>query len=130
MWRKCKLSLIPLATFVVVCTLYSGRLCAQSPQALPSRISTGDQSSLVVLQGNRHPLASFANDRGRAASNVPMQRMLLVLTRDPALSAALQQLIADQQDTSSPRFHGWLTPQEVGARFGPSPSERHTVVTC
>src|SRR6266700_4500480 len=104
MWRKCKLPLIPLATFVAVCTLHSGRLRAQSAQALPSRIGTGDQSSLVVLQSNRHPLANLANDRGRAASDVPMQRMLLVLKRDPALEADLQQLIADQQDKSSPRF--------------------------
>ncbi len=127
MWRKCKLSLIPVATFVVVCTLHSGRLRAQSAQSLPSRVGTGDQSSLVVLQGNRHPLANLANDRGRAASDVPMQRMLLVLKRDPALEADLQQLIADQQEKSSPRFHAWLTPQEVGDRFGPSPSERQTV---
>ncbi len=129
MWRKCKLPLIPLATFVAVCTLHSGRLRAQSAQALPSRIGTGDQSSLVVLQSNRHPLANLANDRGRAASDVPMQRMLLVLKRDPALEADLQQLIADQQDKSSPRFHAWLTPQELGERFGPSPSERQTVVS-
>jgi hypothetical protein len=129
MWRKWKLALIPLATFVVVCTLYPGRLGAQSAQALPGRIGAIDQSSLVALPGNRHPLANLANDRGRVASNVPMQRMLLVLKRDPALEADLQQLIADQQDTSSQRYHAWLTPQEVGDRFGPSPSERQTVAS-
>ena len=129
MWRKRKLSLIPLATSFVVCTLGSGRLVAQSAQALPSRIGTSDQSSLVALPGNLHPLANPTNDRGRVASDAPMQRMLLVLNRDPALEADLQQLIADQQDTSSPRYHAWLTPQEVGDRFGPSASERQTIAS-
>ncbi len=103
MWGKWKLSLIPLATLVVVCTLHPDRLGAQSAQALPSRIGTSDQSSVVALPGNRHPLANLANDRGRVVSNVAMQRMLLVLKRDPALEAELRQLIADQQDSSSPR---------------------------
>jgi hypothetical protein len=129
MCRKWKLSLISLATFVVVCTLHFARLDAQSAQALPSRISASERSSLVALPGNRHPLANFANDRGRVASNVAMQRMLLVLKRDPALEVDLQQLIADQQDTSSPRYHAWLTPQGLGDRFGPSPSERQTVAS-
>jgi subtilase family serine protease len=129
MSHKWKLSLLTLAIGGVVCLLYSGCLAAQSSQALPSRIVAADQSSLVTLPGNRHPLANLANDRGRVASNVPMQRMLLVLKRDPALGGDLQQLIADQQDASSPRYHAWLTPQEVGDRFGPSPSERRSVAS-
>jgi large repetitive protein len=127
MWRNWKLSLIPLAVLAVVCTVRSVRLGAQSSQALPNRIGTSE--FLVTLPGNRHPLANLANDRGRAAPDVPMQRMLLVLKRDPALEADLQQLIADQQDKSSPRYHAWLTPQEVGDRFGASPSERQVVAS-
>ncbi len=30
----------------------------------------------------------------------------------------LAQLLADQQNPASPRYHVWLTPQEFGARFG------------
>src|SRR5260370_17014878 len=112
MWRKWKLALRPLATFVVVCTMYPGRLGAQSAQALPGRIGAIDQSSLVALPGNRHPLANLANDRGRVASNVPMQRMLLVLKRDPALEEDLQQLIADHQGHSSTPSPPPLTPHQ------------------
>jgi MYXO-CTERM domain-containing protein len=32
--------------------------------------------------------------------------------------AAVDQLLADQQNPASPRYHAWLTPQEFGARFG------------
>jgi len=34
--------------------------------------------------------------------------------------AALEQLLADQQTTSSAQYHQWLTPAQVQARFGPS----------
>ena len=32
----------------------------------------------------------------------------------------LEALLADQQDSASPSYHKWLTPQEFGLRFGPS----------
>ncbi|MGO8993406.1 MAG: protease pro-enzyme activation domain-containing protein [Polyangiaceae bacterium] len=32
--------------------------------------------------------------------------------------AGLAQLLSDQQNASSPRYHAWLTPQDFGARFG------------
>ena len=34
--------------------------------------------------------------------------------------AALEQLLADQQDPASPRYRQWLTPQEFASRFGPT----------
>ncbi len=37
-----------------------------------------------------------------------------------ANKAALEQLLADQQTTSSPQYHQWLTPAQVQERFGPS----------
>jgi len=83
-----------------------------------SRIGTIDDSVRVALHGNRHPLATAANDRGEVAADLPMQRMLLVLKRDPAAEAALQKLIAEQQDKTSTNYHAWLTPEQHGERFG------------
>jgi len=37
-----------------------------------------------------------------------------------ANKAALEQLLVDQQTTSSPQYHQWLTPAQVQERFGPS----------
>ncbi len=37
-----------------------------------------------------------------------------------AHKAALEQLLADQQTTTSPQYHQWLTPAQVQERFGPS----------
>ena len=36
--------------------------------------------------------------------------------------AALEQLVADQTNASSPSYHQWLTPAQFKARFGPSPA--------
>jgi hypothetical protein len=79
-----------------------------------------DNNHTIVLKGNTHPLANSANDRGPVPANQPMRRMLLLLSRSNGQEAALDQLLADQQNPRSPLFHQWLTPQQYGASFGPS----------
>ena len=49
-----------------------------------------------------------------------MNRMLLVLQRSPQQESALELLLDQQQDQSSPNYHQWLTPQQFGQQFGPS----------
>lgn len=44
--------------------------------------------------------------------------MLLVLKRSPKQQAELEMLLAQQQDTASPAYHQWLTPEQFGQRFG------------
>jgi hypothetical protein len=115
--------LVAFALSAAILACPPGALRAQTTQSGASRIGAIDESSLVVLHGNRHPLATAANDRGEAASDLPMERMLLVLTRDAAAESALQSLIARQQDRSSPDFHAWLSPDQFGKRFGASPED-------
>jgi len=86
-----------------------------------------DETKLTVLHGNTHPLARPELDQGAAPSSLPMQRMLLVLTRSAEQEAALQTLLQEQQDQSSPSFHKWLTPGEFGQQFGPSGQDVQTV---
>jgi len=43
-----------------------------------------------------------------------------VLARSPELQAQFAQLLADQQNPDSPRYHQWLTPQQVGEQYGPT----------
>jgi len=100
-----------------------GELRAQTTPAATSRIGAIDESSFVVLAGNRHPLAVPVHDRGEAAPDLPMERMLLVLTRDATSEMALENLLAAQQDKSSPDFHAWLSPAQFGARFGVSKAD-------
>jgi hypothetical protein len=98
-------------------------LLAQTTPPAANRIGAIEESSLVVLRGNRHPLATPANDRGEVSSDLPMERMLLVLTRDATAESALQSLLTRQQDKSSPDFHTWLSPAQFAERFGASPAD-------
>lgn len=96
---------------------------AQSAQ-VPARITLPlDETNLVTLHGNTHPLARVEFDQGAAQASLPMKRMLLILQRSPDQESALGQLLQQQQDNSSPNYHKWLTPEQFGAQFGPAPQE-------
>ncbi len=86
-----------------------------------------DESKLVTLKGNTHPAANAKNDVGRVSPTLPMTDLILVLSRDPAQQAAFDKFVANQYDPASPDFHQWLTPEQVGANFGPSESDLTTV---
>jgi hypothetical protein len=98
-----------------------------SPQ---SRVTQAvDEANLTVLKGNTYYLARAEYDRGAAPSSLPMNRMLLVLQRSPSQEAALEQLLDQQQDQSSPNYHQWLTPQQFGQQFGPSDQDIQTITS-
>jgi hypothetical protein len=118
-----RISLLAAAVFAAAFVFSFSPLRSQAKQADVSRIGAISESSLVVLRGNHHPLATIANDRGEVSRDLPMERMLLVLNREAATESALQSLIARQQDKSSPDFHVWLTPAQFGERFGVSKSD-------
>jgi hypothetical protein len=86
-----------------------------------------NDDQLTPLRGNRHPLASAANDRGEVTANQPMSRILLLLRRSPEQDTTLTSLLAAQQDPSSPLFHKWLTPEQFGEWFGPADQDIETV---
>jgi subtilase family serine protease len=97
---------------------------------VPRRITSAiDESNLVTLTGNTHPLARPQFDRGAAPASLPMQRMLLVLKRSSTQEVALETLLEQQQDASSASFHRWLTPQQFGQQFGPADADIQTITT-
>ena len=64
------------------------------------------------------PLAQPQFDRGQAAAEHRMVEMSVAMRRLPEQQAALEKLLADQQDPASPLYHQWLTPEEFADRFG------------
>jgi len=102
---------------------------AQTPPA-PSRITQAiDETNLVTLTGNTHPLARPQYDQGPAPDNMPAERILLLLQRSPAQETALHQLMDGQKSKSSPYYQQWLTPAQFGQQFGPSDSDIQTVTS-
>ena len=126
MQRHCRLL---LAIAVVLGTLLTrpATLAAQARPTVESKISTIDESARVLLIGNRHPFATSQNDRGEVNPDLPMERMLLVLQRDPVAESTLRQFLAEQQDKSSPIFHSWLSPEQFADQFGPAKSDIKTL---
>src|SRR6267378_3859451 len=109
--------------FFFILVFPSWRAAAQTANP-PARITQAvDEKNLVLLQGNVHPLARPEFDRGPAPLDLRMDRMLLVLRRSPEQESALQKLLEDQQDKSSPRYRQWLTPEQFGQQFGPADSD-------
>jgi hypothetical protein len=104
-------------------------LCAQTQKAVvPSRVvGPVDDTQLVKLSGNVHPLAQAANDQGALPDSQPMSRMMLVLQRSAAQEQSLRQLLEAQQTKSSGSYHAWLSPQQFGQQFGPSDSDVQAV---
>jgi len=109
-----------LLLFAFVSPMLPFSAAAQTAPA-PSRITQAvDEANLTLLKGNTYYLARAKYDSGAAPSSLPMARMLLVLQRSPQQESALEQLLDQQQDQSSPNYHQWLTPQQFGQQFGPS----------
>ena len=79
-----------------------------------------DNTNRVTLRGHLNPRAQAAEDEGPADAAMVLPHVTLVLKQSPAQEAELTQLLADQQDPASPRYHQWLTPEQYGDRFGAS----------
>ena len=88
--------------------------------ARPRITQSVDDMNRVSLEGNTHPEARPANDRGVLANDFAMEHMLLQLKRSPQQEQAVQQFIDELQTKGSPNYHHWLTAQEFGERFGPA----------
>jgi subtilase family serine protease len=88
-----------------------------------------NESDLVQLVGNTHPLAAAAFDQGAVADGFPMEHMFVQLRRSPEQEQALQRLNAELQDPHSVNYHKWLTADELGSKFGPKPEEIDAVVS-
>ena len=76
------------------------------------------QAELVPLKGNVHRLARAQFDVGEAPESLRLSGLDIVFAKTPDQERALQQLLSDQQDRNSPRYHHWLTPAQYGSRFG------------
>ena len=81
-----------------------------------------DPGSLVPLTGHVLKALRPDLDMGAVDDATPV-RLYLNIQRTPAQQADLTSLLAAQQQTGSPSFHKWLTPEQFGERFGAAASD-------
>ncbi|MGB7265266.1 MAG: protease pro-enzyme activation domain-containing protein, partial [Terracidiphilus sp.] len=93
------------------------------PQA-PDRITRPVDASQVQILSRHHPLWAIpANDAGAVPADLAVKNLTLVLARSPQQEEAFEQLLNEQNDPASPNYHQWLTPGEIGERFGLSDND-------
>jgi pseudomonalisin len=103
-----------LAVFCLLLALLSAR--AQQADRVAAR---PEFTPSVRLAGHLPRWANAANDAGPVAGETNLH-LTFVLSRAPEQEAAFMQLLADQQDPASARYHQWLTPQQAGDLYGPT----------
>jgi len=89
-------------------------------QTTDSVIAPVDPAVRVTLQGQRAPWALPQNSQGPVPGYTMLEHLTLVLKRSPQRQKAFEQLLEELQDPASPNYHRFLTPVQVGERFGAS----------
>ncbi|MEO6803610.1 MAG: S53 family serine peptidase, partial [Granulicella sp.] len=115
-----------LSTFLLVGTLLPA--AAQNtrlPKAIPQSDRVTARASLRAttrLAGHLPSWATAANDAGPLSPDTTL-RLTFVLSRSSERQAAFTQFLADQQNPTSPSYHQWLTPQQIGTLYGPTQND-------
>jgi subtilase family serine protease len=96
---------------------------AQTSSAVARIVDPIDESDVVTLAGNTHPLARAEFDQGPVSDQMRLERIVLLLQPDSAQQETLSTLLKAQQEPGSASYHQWLSPEEYGSRFGVSSAD-------
>jgi subtilase family serine protease len=121
--RGTRLLLVMLALLAAL--VFNGTsLPAQSANQVTQEV---DPSQVQILPQHVPAWANKTNNAGSMPASLPMGQMTMVLARSQAQEAAFDKFLADQQNPASPDFHHWLTPEQIGERFGLSQQDVDSV---
>jgi subtilase family serine protease len=98
-------------------------VCSLRGQPQDRLVNPLDSRRTVVLRGTWNPRAASFVDEGPLADSQRIEGLQVRFKPSPAQSAALAQLLDEQQNSASPRYHSWLTPEEFGDCFGLSAND-------
>jgi subtilase family serine protease len=97
--------------------------------AQPSRIAGRiDNNQRVTLTGHISPKTLGGIDRGAVDPALQIPRVTLMLQPSASQQANLDQLLAQQQDPTSPNYHRSLTPEQFADRFGVSQADLNQII--
>ncbi len=95
-------------------TALAGLHTAETP-----RVTQTVNSALVsTLQKTHLSFLDKVTSTGALPDSTRLSHMQLILRPSAARTAQLQDLISEQHDPSSNRFHSWVTPEQYGQAFG------------
>jgi subtilase family serine protease len=94
-----------------------------SHAAVQNRVAGINGNNRVALPNTIPARVRRATDMGAAPASRRLSSVTVRFSMTPDQQAALSQLLLDQQNPSSPRYHQWLTTEQFGAQFGLSSSD-------
>jgi len=103
-------------------------LCAHAIQAADRIRMAVDDSRRATLPGHVLPRLQSAVDQGPVDPSLELPYVVMMLKPSSSQQADLDQLLADLQNTSSPNYHQWLTPEQYADRFGLSQADIAKIV--
>src|ERR1700730_17288175 len=110
---------------VIVALLLVALAAGQTRNRITQRIE--DTEAVVVSAP--HPMAQAEFDQGRVDAGMRIDRAAMVFKLSAAQQRALEKLLAEQQDSASPNYRKWLTPEQYAERFGMSEDDLAKVST-
>ena len=121
-------SMTPMCRRTIFASLLLLSLSLAQALAAADRISLAvDDTRRATLSGNVSPRIKSGTDLGTVDPSTVLPYITLVLKPSASQQADLNQLLAEQQDPSSPNYHRWLTPEQYADRFGVSQSDINKV---
>jgi len=123
---------LPTIQFAMLFALLSITALHASAQSVSqgNRISAAIGSDqMVTMTGHIPHNARPEFDQGPVDSAFQLNEVTLLTLPSPSQQKALDKLVAEQQDSSSPNYHKWLTPEEYADRFGLSVNDVQKIST-
>ena len=90
--------------------------------AAPSITGVVDDRITTQLAGSVAESTAYATDRGSLSTGHVFSHVLLGMKRPASSQAALDLLVAEQQDKTSPQYHRWLRAADL-RQFGPAQAD-------
>src|SRR5690349_16881501 len=119
-------SRIHYAGYISLLAVLAGNCSAAQPNRVTQPLKL---EQIRVIPGNLHPLAQPRYDQGAVEPSLQMDHVLVLFQPTPSQQADLDQLLAAQQNPSSPDYHRWLTPDDFADRFGLSTADHSRVIS-
>lgn len=115
----------PTARALAAALLLTAALDARCVDAATADLVTTqvDSTKRTALPGHAVAWARAANDRGAVPSSQALTHLRLALKRSPERQQAFDAFLREQRDPASPNYQHWLTPSEIGERFGATQSD-------
>ena len=113
MKRTCRVVQPFFLTVLLFCTL---SVSAQKPKPRLKEAIT--EAARTVLVGSRAVQVQRSQDLGAVSPETTIPGITLVFKRSQTQEDALRELLAAQQNTASPLYHQWLTPNTFASHFG------------